>query len=89
MKKFSKNDQVEWNTSQGKTSGRIIKKVTTSVKVGNYTAKADKANPEYVVELTSLIKLLFINLIVCKNDNPNKHGLYIMNLTKFNYYFYY
>lgn len=52
MKEFSKDDLVEWNTPQGKTSGKIIKKVTEPVKVGNYTAKASKANPEYEVETT-------------------------------------
>lgn len=50
MKQFSKGDSVEWNTSQGKTSGKIIKKVTKPVKVGSYTAKASKDNPEYEVE---------------------------------------
>lgn len=52
MKEFSKGDSVEWNTSQGKTKGKIIKKVTGSVKVGSYTAKANKANLEYEVETT-------------------------------------
>ena len=50
MKEFSKGDAVEWNTPQGKTTGKIIKKVTKPVKVGNYTAKASKTNPEYEVE---------------------------------------
>jgi hypothetical protein len=57
MKKFSKGDQVEWNTSQGKTNGKIVKKLTTPVKVGNYTAKASKANPEYEVETTKTRKV--------------------------------
>ena len=50
MKTFSKGDSVEWNTSQGKTSGKVVKKVTAPVKVGGHTAKASKTNPEYVVE---------------------------------------
>lgn len=50
MKEFSKGDSVEWNTPQGKTSGKVVKKVTQPVKVGNYTAKASKANPEYEVK---------------------------------------
>ncbi len=52
MKEFSKGDLVEWNTSQGKTSGKVIKKITKPVKLGNYTAKATEANPEYEVETT-------------------------------------
>ena len=57
MKEFSKDDLVEWNTSQGKTTGKVIKKVTSPVKVGNYTAKASKANPEYEVETTKSHKI--------------------------------
>ena len=52
MKEFSKGDSVEWNTSQGKTTGKVIKKVTKPVKVGDYTAKASKDNPQYEVETT-------------------------------------
>lgn len=50
MKKLSKGDLVEWNTSQGKTKGKVVKKVTKPLKIGNYTAKASEANPEYEVE---------------------------------------
>jgi hypothetical protein len=50
MKELKKGDEVEWNTSQGKTTGKVVKKVTQSTKVSNYTAKASKANPEYEVE---------------------------------------
>lgn len=57
MKEFSKGDQVEWNTSQGKTSGKVVKKVTKTTKVENYTAKASKANPEYIVETTKSHKV--------------------------------
>ena len=57
MKDFSKGDNVEWNTSQGKTTGKVIKKVTKPVKVGNYTAKASKENPEYEVETTKTHKV--------------------------------
>lgn len=57
MKEFSKGDEVEWNTPQGKTSGKVVKKVTKPVKVGNYTAKASKENPEYEVETTKTHKV--------------------------------
>ncbi|RYY73067.1 MAG: DUF2945 domain-containing protein [Gammaproteobacteria bacterium] len=52
MKELSKGDSVEWNTSQGKTTGKVVKKVTKSTKVGDYTAKASKDNPQYEVETT-------------------------------------
>lgn len=57
MKEFSKGDQVVWTTSQGETKGKIIKKVTKPKKIGNYTAKASEANPEYEVETTKSHKL--------------------------------
>ena len=57
MKEFSKGDDVEWNTSQGKTTGKVIKKVTKSTKVGDYTAKASKENPQYEVETTKSHKV--------------------------------
>ena len=52
MTELKKGDEVEWNTSQGKTTGKVVKKVTNTTKVGNYTAKASKTNPEYEVETT-------------------------------------
>jgi hypothetical protein len=57
MKEFSKGDSVEWNTSQGKTTGKVVKKVTKTTKVGSYTAKASKTNPQYEVETTKSHKV--------------------------------
>ncbi|HTF96412.1 MAG TPA: DUF2945 domain-containing protein [Cellvibrio sp.] len=50
MKKLSKGDQVEWNTPQGRTKGKVIEKVTKPTDINNYTAKASKTHPEYKVE---------------------------------------
>ena len=47
MKKGSK---VEWNTPQGKTSGTVKKKLTSTSRVKGHTAKATKTEPEYLVE---------------------------------------
>jgi len=52
MKELSKGDKVEWNTSQGKTTGKVVKKVTKTVKIAGHTAKANKENPEFLVETT-------------------------------------
>lgn len=57
MKEFSKGDSVEWNTSQGKTEGKVLKKVTKPVKVAGHIAKASKDNPEYVVETSKSHKV--------------------------------
>jgi len=57
MKEFSKDELVEWNTPQGKTTGKVVEKVTKPVKVGKYTAKASKTNPEYKVETTKSHKV--------------------------------
>lgn len=49
-KDLSRGDRVEWNTSQGKTSGRVKKKLTSESDVEGHTAKASKDDPQYLVE---------------------------------------
>lgn len=48
--KLKKGDQVEWETSQGKTRGTVKKKLTSPTKIKGHEAKASKDNPEYLVE---------------------------------------
>lgn len=43
-------DQVEWNTSQGKTTGEVKQKLTSQMKIKSHTVKASTDNPEYLVE---------------------------------------
>ncbi|HEX8287547.1 MAG TPA: DUF2945 domain-containing protein [Pyrinomonadaceae bacterium] len=45
-----KGDKVEWETSQGKTTGTVKKKLTSETKVKNHKVAATKENPEYLVE---------------------------------------
>ena len=47
---LQKGDRVEWNTSQGKTSGRVKEKLTSSKTIGGHEAKATKDDPQYLVE---------------------------------------
>lgn len=47
---FKKGDSVEWDTSQGKTQGTVVKKVTGTAKVQGHTAKASADEPQYEVE---------------------------------------
>lgn len=43
-------DKVEWGTSQGKTTGKVVKKETSTTKAGGHTAKATKDDPQYRVK---------------------------------------
>ena len=49
-KKLAKGDHVEWDTSQGKTKGKVVRKVTTVRKVKGHTAKATKEDPQFEVK---------------------------------------
>ena len=47
---LKKGDSVEWETSQGKTSGTVKRKLTSETKIKNHKVAASKENPEYLVE---------------------------------------
>ena len=49
-KTFEAGDHVKWDTSQGETSGKVVKKETGTAKAGGHTAKATKEEPEYRVK---------------------------------------
>ncbi|SIR22496.1 Protein of unknown function [Rhizobium sp. RU20A] len=49
-KSLSKGDKVEWSTSQGKTTGTVIKKQTTDTKIKGHEVKASKSDPQYIVQ---------------------------------------
>lgn len=48
--KFKKGDKVEWETSQGKTEGKIKEKLTSPTDIKGHHVAASKDNPEYLVE---------------------------------------
>ena len=48
-KELEPGDRVEWNTPQGKTVGKVKKKLTSQKKIKGHVAKASKDNPEYLV----------------------------------------
>jgi hypothetical protein len=55
QKSFSKGDRVAWDTRQGKTTGRVVEKLTSEKRVGNPGQKGTKVSaseddPRYVVE---------------------------------------
>ncbi len=50
MKRLKKGDHVAWETSQGKTSGTVKKKLTAPRMIKGHKVAASPENPEYLVE---------------------------------------
>jgi hypothetical protein len=48
--KLKTGDKVEWETSQGKTSGTVKKKLTEPTDVKGHHVAASADNPQYLVE---------------------------------------
>lgn len=48
--RLREGDKVEWNTPQGKTSGRIEQKVTHTIKVAATELKGSNDDPVYLVK---------------------------------------
>jgi hypothetical protein len=42
-------DKVAWDTSQGKTHGKVVRKQTTETHIKGHKVAASKDNPEYIV----------------------------------------
>jgi len=49
-KSLHKGDRVEWETSQGKTRGKIVRKLTAPRMIKGHKVAASPENPEYLVE---------------------------------------
>src|SRR4051794_25909986 len=49
-KKLKAGDRVTWNTSQGKTSGTVQKKLTSASHIKGHHVAASPDNPEYLVK---------------------------------------
>ena len=43
-------DKVKWNTSQGETTGKVVRKVTGTAHAGGHEAKASAAAPQFEVK---------------------------------------
>ncbi|WP_259148647.1 DUF2945 domain-containing protein [Rhizobium sp. BIGb0125] len=50
VKSLSKGDKVAWNTSQGETKGKVVRKQTSATKIKDYPVKATPDDPQYIVE---------------------------------------
>jgi hypothetical protein len=46
---FKKGDPVSWSTSQGRTAGTVVKKVTGTAHVEGHEAHASAREPQYEV----------------------------------------
>lgn len=49
-KNFKKGDKVEWESSQGKITGTVVKKLTTPMNIKGHHVAASRENPQYLVE---------------------------------------
>ena len=49
-KSLKAGDKVEWNSSGGRSVGKVVKKVTGTTRVKTHVAKASPQNPEYLVQ---------------------------------------
>ena len=49
-KKLQAGDRVTWNTSQGKTSGTVQKKLTGASDIKGHHVAASRDNPEYLMK---------------------------------------
>jgi hypothetical protein len=47
---FKQGDKVSWNTSQGKTHGKVVKKLTADTHVKGTKITASESDPRYLVE---------------------------------------
>ncbi|MDM9628554.1 DUF2945 domain-containing protein [Rhizobium sp. S152] len=47
---LKKGDKVTWETSQGKTEGKVVKKQTSATKIKGHKVKASKDDPQIIVE---------------------------------------
>jgi hypothetical protein len=47
---LSKGDDVKWNTSQGKTEGEVVERITDDTRIKDNEVKASEDNPKYIVE---------------------------------------
>lgn len=49
MKSPKRGDKVQWETSQGTTTGKVERKLTAPAKIKGHAIAASKENPEFLV----------------------------------------
>lgn len=51
-KELRPGTKVSWNTSQGRTTGVVKKKLTSRTRIKGHKVAASRSNPEYLVQST-------------------------------------
>jgi len=49
-KELHKGDKVEWDSSGGHSTGKVVRKLTSQMTIKGHKVAASKDNPEYLVE---------------------------------------
>ncbi len=49
-KSLKTGDKVAWKTSQGETTGKVLKKQTRPTKIKGHEVKASASSPQYMVQ---------------------------------------
>ena len=49
-KSFAKGDKVEWDSSGGHSTGKVVRKLTSATSIKGHKVAASRDNPEYLVE---------------------------------------
>ena len=49
-KTFKAGDRVQWDHSQGTTTGKVVRKLTSPTTIKTHKVAASPDNPEYLVE---------------------------------------
>lgn len=49
-KSFKKGDKVSWDTSQGETHGKVVRKQTSQTYIKSHKVAASKDDPQYIVQ---------------------------------------
>lgn len=50
MTDLKKGDHVKWNTPQGETGGKVVKKQTSETKIKGHKVEATRDDPQYIVQ---------------------------------------
>lgn len=49
-KTFRKGDRVAWDTSQGETTGKVVRKQTARTRIKGHVVAATPDDPQFIVE---------------------------------------
>jgi hypothetical protein len=49
-KQLHQGDTVEWDSSGGHSTGKVVRKLTSPMTIKGHKVAASKGNPEYLVE---------------------------------------